>query len=131
MKKALTCAVVLLLAPVAGHADSIVDAMRDFGLMGTWASACNEDAGPANSHATYLVATGERAQLKTSAGADYEDSTYDIQDAKRVDGDKLLVRQALQGNDRVVLDVTLLKDNNRIKSGPRCFPTEPRSSRMV
>ena len=81
-----------------------------------------EDAGPANSHATYLVATGERAQLKTSAGADYEDSTYDIQDAKRVDGDKLLLRQALQGNDRVVLDVTLLKDNNRIRIWSSLFP---------
>jgi hypothetical protein len=122
MQKSLFCAVLFLLLPAVAQAQSATEALRAFSLLGTWASACNEDASPTNSHATYLVTASDGIQLRSVFGAGYEDSIYDIQEAKLVAPDKLSLRQVLVGNDRVTLDIILVKDNDRIRIWSSLFP---------
>jgi hypothetical protein len=122
MRKSIFCAALLLLLPVGAQASSATDALREFSLLGTWASACDEGASPTNSHATYLVTAADGIQLRSTFGAGYEDSIYDIQDAKLVAPDKLALRQVLVGNDRVTLDIILLKEADKIRVWSSLFP---------
>jgi len=112
----------VLLFPVLAHAQSAAAAMQDFGLLGTWAGECSQGPDPTNNHATYLVTSSGGLQLKYQSGADYEDSVYDILDAKRIAPDKLSLRQVLMSNDRVALDIVLLKENDKIRIWSSLFP---------
>ena len=94
---------------------SAADAMRDFGLIGTWAATCAEGASPSNNHATYLVTAAGASQLRYQSGADFEDSVYDIREAKLLAPDRLWLRQILTSNERVILDIVLVKENDKIR----------------
>jgi hypothetical protein len=122
MRTTLLCAALLVLCPALAQAQSATAAMQEFGLLGTWAGECSQGPGPANNHATYLVTSAGGLQLKYQSGADFEDSVYDILDVKRVAPDKLSVRQVLMGNERVTLDIVLLKDNDKIRIWSSLFP---------
>jgi hypothetical protein len=111
----------VLLFPALAHSQSAGAALQEFGLLGTWAGECGQDPSPTNNHATYLTSSGG-VQLKYQSGADYEDSVYDILEAKRVAPDKLSLRQVLTSNDRVTLDVVLLKDKDKIRIWSSLFP---------
>jgi hypothetical protein len=115
-------AALLLAVPALAHCQSASAALQDFGLLGTWAGECSQDASPANNRATYLVTSAGGLQLKYQSGADYEDSIYDISDVKRVAPDKLSLRQVLKSNDRVTLDIVLLKENDKIRIWSSLFP---------
>jgi hypothetical protein len=112
----------LLISPTVSQAQSDANALQEFGLFGTWAGECGQGPGPANNHATYSSTSSGAVQLRYESGADYEDSIYDISDAKRVAPDKLSMRQVLIGNDRVTLDIVLLKENDRIRIWSSVFP---------
>jgi hypothetical protein len=122
MRTTCLCAALLVLVPGLAHAQSATAAMQDFGLLGTWAGECSEDPSPTNNHATYLVTSAGGLQLKYQSGADFEESVYDILDAKRVAPDKLSLRQVLMSNDRVTLDIVLLKENDKIRIWSSLFP---------
>jgi hypothetical protein len=122
MRTTLLCAALVLLSPVLAHSQSATAAMREFGLLGTWASECAQNPSPTNNRATYLVTSSGGLQLKYQSGADYEDSVYDILDAKRLGPDKLSLRQVLMSNDRVTLDIVLLKENDKIRIWSSLFP---------
>jgi hypothetical protein len=122
MRTTLLCAALLVLLPVVAQAQSATAAMQDFGLLGTWAGECSQDASPTNNHATYLVTAAGGLQLKYQSGADFEESVYDILDAKRVAPDKLSLRQVLMSNERVTLDIVLLKEDDRIRIWSSLFP---------
>jgi|HubBroStandDraft_6_1064221.scaffolds.fasta_scaffold465899_1 hypothetical protein len=122
MRSPILCAALVLMFPALAQAQSAAAAMQDFGLLGTWAGECSQDAGPTNNHATYLVTSSGGLQLKYQSGADYEDSVYDILDAKRIAPDKLSLRQVLMSNDRVALDIVLLKENDKIRIWSSLFP---------
>jgi hypothetical protein len=121
MRTTFLCAALTLLFPVLAHAQSAA-AAQDFGLLGTWAGQCGQSPSPTNNHAIYLVTASGRLQLKYQSGADYEDSVYDILDAKRLGADKLSLRQVLTSNDRVTLDIVLLKENDKIRIWSSLFP---------
>jgi hypothetical protein len=121
MRTSFLCAALVVLFPVLAHSQSAGAAMQEFGLLGTWAGECSQDPSPTNNHATYLM-TSSGAQLKYQSGADYEDSVYDILEAKRVAPDKLSLRQVLMSNDRVTLDIVLLKEKDRIRIWSSLFP---------
>jgi hypothetical protein len=114
MRKSLLC-VLFLLLPISANAQSGQNAMRAFGLFGTWAAACQEAPSPANGHSTYAVTSAGGIELRNSFGEDYEIRVYNIVDARRVGPDKLSMRQVLAGNEDVVLDVIMLKENDRIR----------------
>ncbi len=122
MRTTILYATLVLLFPVLAHSQSAGAAMQEFGLLGTWAGECGQGAGPTNNHATYLVTSAGALQLKYESGPDYEDSIYDILDAKRVAPDKLSLREVLTSNDRVTLDIVLLKDNDKIRIWSSLFP---------
>jgi hypothetical protein len=122
MRTTLLCAALVLLSPVLAHSQSATAAMREFGLLGTWAGECAQNPSPTNNRATYLVTSSGGLQLKYQSGADYEDSVYDILDAKRLGPDKLSLRQVLMSNDRVTLDIVLLKENDKIRIWSSLFP---------
>jgi hypothetical protein len=122
MRTTLLCAALLALLPVVAQAQSATAAMQDFGLLGTWAGECSQGASPNNNHATYLVTAAGGLQLKYQSGADFEESVYDILDAKRVAPDKLSLRQVLMSNERVTLDIVLLKEDDKIRIWSSLFP---------
>jgi hypothetical protein len=122
MRTTFLCAALILLFPGLAHCQSAAAALQEFGLLGTWAGECAQSASPMNNHATYLVTSSGGLQLKYQSGADYEDSVYDILDAKRLGPDKLSLRQVLMSNDRVTLDIVLLKENDRIRIWSSLFP---------
>jgi hypothetical protein len=122
MRKLCLYLAIFLILPSLAPAETPTEALRGFSLLGTWASECGESASPTNSHATYLVTPSDGIQLKSAFGAGYEDSIYDVQDAKRIGPDKLSLRQVLLGNDHVTLDIVLLKDNDRIRIWSSLFP---------
>ena len=122
MRTTFLWAALVLLFPVLAHAQSAGAAMQEFGLLGTWAGECSQGPSPTNNHATYLMTSSGGLQLKYQSGADYQDSIYDILDAKRVGPDKLSLRQVLMSNDRVTLDIVLLKENGKIRIWSSLFP---------
>jgi hypothetical protein len=122
MRTTVLCAALVLLFPVLAHSQSATAAMQEFGLLGTWAGECSQNPSPTNNHATYLVTSSGGLELKYQSGADYEDSIYNILDAKRLGSDKLSLRQVLTSNDRVTLDIVLLKDNGKIRIWSSLFP---------
>jgi hypothetical protein len=122
MRTTFLCAALVLLFPVLAHSQSATAAMQEFGLLGTWAGECSQSPSPVNNHATYLVTSSGGLELKYQSGADYEDSVYNILDAKRLDSDKLSLRQVLTSNDRVTLDIVLLKDDGKIRIWSSLFP---------
>ncbi len=122
MRFPLLCAAVVALSPVLAHAQSAADAMRDFGLMGTWASTCAEGPSPANNHATYLVTDAGALQLRYQSGSDFEDSIYNISEAKLLEPGKLSLHQVLTSNEHVVLDIVLVRENDKIRIWSSLFP---------
>ena len=123
MRSTILCAALVLLLPAVAHSQSAADAMREFGLMGTWAGECSQEASPTNNYATYLVTSSGGLQLKYQSGTDDEDNIfYDLSAVKRVDEDKLSLRQVLTSNDRVALDVVLLKEGDKVRIWSSLFP---------
>ena len=122
MRTTFLCAALVLLFPVLAHSQSASAALQEFGLLGTWAGECSQSPSPMNNHATYSGTSSGAAQLRYQSGAEYEDSIYDILDAKRVGPDKLSLRQVLMSNDRVTLDIVLLKENDKIRIWSSLFP---------
>jgi hypothetical protein len=122
MRTTFLCAGFAVLFPALANSETVADALRDFGLIGTWAAACTEGASPTNSHATYQVTPAGALQLRYQSGADLEDSVYDIREAKMLAPDKLSLRQILTSNEHVVLDIVLVKENDRIRIWSSLFP---------
>jgi hypothetical protein len=122
MRTTLLGAAFAVLLPALAHSQSAADAMREFGLIGTWAATCAEDASPTNNHATYLVTAAGALQLRYQSGADFEDSVYDIREAKMLAPDRLSLRQILTSNERVILDIVLVKENDKIRIWSSLFP---------
>jgi hypothetical protein len=122
MRTTFLCAAFIAFLPGLANAQSTASALADFGLLGTWAGECRESASPTNNHATYAGTSSGGVQLRYQAGEGYEDSVYDIVEAKRLAPDRLSMRQVLMGNESVTLDIVLLKENDRIRIWSSVFP---------
>ena len=77
-------AVALTMAASLACAQSPNGAVKDFGLLGTWADNCNAQPGPSNQHATFSVTSGGAVLLRNDFGPAYGDMVYRIVDAKRL-----------------------------------------------
>jgi hypothetical protein len=122
MRNRFCCALLFLLLPSLAHAQAASGAIREFGLLGTWAGECSQAASPANNHATYAAAASGAIQLRYQSGEGYEESIYDIVEAKLIAPDRLSMRQVLAGNDKVTLDIVLMKEKDRIRIWSSAFP---------
>jgi hypothetical protein len=103
----------LVLAP--GLAQSPNGAVKEFGLLGTWADNCNAQPGPANQHATFSVTSRGTVMLRNDFGPVYGDMIYRIVEASRLSQFRLSLRQVLTSDAEVALDTVMLKTNARVR----------------
>ena len=104
-----------LLLTTFANAQSAAKVTQDFGLIGTWAVACEQSPGPKNEHAVFSLAAFDTIQLLNDFGPDYDDMVYVIVDAERLGPDRISLRQQLMTDRRVVLDIVMVKDNDKIR----------------
>ena len=115
MQKAVLSAILFLSLPGLASAQSVQSAMREFGLLGTWAAECKEGPSPGNTHATYLVTSAGGGQLSNAFGEGYAESVYDISEAKSLGPDRLSLREVMLSDKNIVLDIVLVKENGKIR----------------
>jgi len=115
MRKIFFCLVQSLLLLDLANAQPATRAIRDFDLLGRWAIECTRPASPMNEHSLFSLTSLGIAWVFNDFGPDYDGMVYRIVDAKRVAPDKLSLRQILATDDNVVLDIVIVKDNDRIR----------------
>jgi hypothetical protein len=105
----------ILPATNLASAQSPVSAIKDFGLIGTWADNCNANPGPSNQHASFSTTARGTIMLRNDFGPDYGDMVYRIVDAKRLGQFRISLRQLLITDDQIALDTVMMKAKDRIR----------------
>jgi hypothetical protein len=96
-------------------AQSPMNAIKEFGLLGIWADDCRSDPSPSNQYASFSINLRGNIQLHNDFGPDYGDMLYRIVDAKPVGRFRISLRQLLTTDDQIALDVVMLRSNDRIR----------------
>ena len=104
-------AVIGMLLSHAAQAQSVDKAMRDFGMLGTWAYDCKLPASNSNSHSTIVASPGRVTQTYDYGSG--SKNVYVIQHAV-IRGDKISTRELFLGN-KSMMDVVTLKKDGRIR----------------
>jgi hypothetical protein len=115
MRNTLIFAAHLLLLSGFSQAQSPTSAVEEFGLMGAWAIDCMHSPSPRNEHSVFSVTSIGTVQLRNDFGIDYDEMVYRIVDARRVSPDMVALRQVLTTDPGVVLDVVMLKVDDKIR----------------
>jgi hypothetical protein len=115
MRSAFICAVQVLLLTAFAQAQSPTNAVEEFGLLGSWAIDCAQSPSPRNEHTVFSVTSVGTIQLRNDFGIDYDEMVYRIVAARRVGPDMLALRQVLTTDSGVVLDVTMLKVDDKVR----------------
>src|SRR5436190_8830407 len=115
MRTILFSSVQVLLVTAAALAQSPTTTVQDFGLVGKWAIECNRPASPADEHALYAITPSGLIWVMSDFGPEYDGMVYYVVRAERVSADKVALRQVLASDETVVLDVVMVKDNERIR----------------
>jgi hypothetical protein len=115
MQKVFASAILFVLLSGVANAQSVQSALREFGLLGTWAAECKQGPSPGNTHATYAVTSAGGAELRNAFGEGYDDSIYNISEAKSLGPDRLSLRETMQSDKNIVLDIVLLRENGKIR----------------
>jgi hypothetical protein len=115
MRTILFCTIHVLLMTVCALAQSATTTVQDFGLVGKWAIECSRPASPANEHALYAVTSTGLIWVMNDFGPEYDGMVYHVVRAERVSPDKLALRQVLASDETVVLDIVMVKDNEKIR----------------
>ncbi|HEY7299376.1 MAG TPA: hypothetical protein VH684_15830 [Xanthobacteraceae bacterium] len=113
MRKGFACFLQSMLLVTCANAQSAV--VRDFGLLGEWASECSRPPSPANEHSLFALASSGAIWVLNNVGPYYDGMVYRIVEAERIGSDKLSMRQVLTTDEAMVLDVVVLKDNEKIR----------------
>jgi tetratricopeptide (TPR) repeat protein len=87
-------------------------AMKDFGLTGRFAPDCGSPPGRDNAYMSFQRENGQLRRV-LDAGPTVRPSSALILSAKRIDRDKIEVREQIESN---VLDVVMVRQNGRIRS---------------
>jgi hypothetical protein len=114
-RKALLCLVQFLLLTTFAGAQSAARVTQDFGLIGTWAVECDQSPSPKNEHAVFSVGESDTIQLLNDFGPEYDDMVYVIVDAERLAPNRISLRQVLTTDRRVVLDIVMVRDNDKLR----------------
>ena len=115
MRKLMLACVPFLVLTTFAQAQSVAGAVQDFQLLGIWAVDCYKLPAPRNEHATFSKTTDGDIQLINDFGRDYDYMVYRIVDARRIDNDRLALRQVLTTDSSIVLDVVVWKVNDKIR----------------
>jgi hypothetical protein len=103
------------LSATSASAQSPTNAVKEFGLFGTWAGDCNSNPSPANQYASFSVTSRGTIHLRNDFGPDYGDMVYRIVDARRIGQFQISLRQLLMTDDQVALDTVMMKAKDRIR----------------
>jgi hypothetical protein len=115
MRKVFLGAFALLMSSAFASAQPVQSALREFGLLGTWAAECAQGPSPGNTHATYAITPAGAAQVSNAFGDGYDVSVYSISEAKALGSDRLSLRETMVSDKNVVLDVVLVKENGKVR----------------
>jgi len=96
-------------------AQSPASAIKEFGVLGTWADDCGATASPANQYAIFSLTSRGNIELRNDFGPDYDRMVYRIVDAQRLSHFRLLLRQLLTSDDQIALNTVMMKANDRIR----------------
>jgi hypothetical protein len=107
--------VAVIVAAGLACAQSANGAVKEFGLIGTWADNCNARPGPANQHATFSVTARGTVLLRNDFGPDYGDMIYRVLEATRISQFRISLRQVLTTDGEVALDTVMLKANAKVR----------------
>jgi hypothetical protein len=94
---------------------SPASAIKEFGLLGTWADDCSAMPSSTNQYAIFSLTSRGNIELRNDFGPDYDQMVYRIVDAQRLSHFRLAVRQMLMTDDQVLLNTVLMKANDRIR----------------
>jgi hypothetical protein len=97
------------------EAQSPVSAVKQFGLLGTWAGDCSATPSPANQYTILSLTSRGNIELRNDFGPDYDQMVYRIVDAQRLSHFRLALRQLLTSDDQIILNTVMMKANDRIR----------------
>jgi len=97
------------------YAQSPASAIKEFGLLGTWADDCSATPSPANQYAIFSLTSRGNIELRNDFGPNYDEMLYRIVDAQRLTHFRLAFRQLLTSDDQVALNTVMMKANDRIR----------------
>ena len=105
-----------LAIPSLASAQSPRDVLRDFGLLGTWATDCNRQSDKDNFYTVYAGTTDGKVRRTYYNTPDREQAynEYIVTRAIRLPADQLSYRQE-GAVDHDKMDVILIKDGNKYK----------------
>jgi hypothetical protein len=105
-----------LLMPALASAQSSREVLRDFGMLGTWATDCSQPSGKNNFYAIYAGMTNGsvRRTYYNTPDRKVAYNEYIITRAIRLPADQLSYQQEGSANHDKI-DVILLKDGNKYK----------------
>lgn len=90
-------AIATVFAIQSAQAATVVETLRDFGLLGgSWATQCNVAASIENNHRTYSAMSGDLVQEYNDLGPDYEPNIATITVAVRLAPNQLQATSTLQ-----------------------------------
>lgn len=115
MRNVFICSIAWSLLPTFAHAQSATDAVQNFGLLGTWAAECSQSPSPRNEHAVFSLTTFGTVQVRNDFGRDYDEMVYHVVNARRIAAERLALRQVLATDMHVVLDVVMLKVEDKVR----------------
>jgi hypothetical protein len=116
MRKFLLCVAQLLCLTTWAGAQSVAETVQDFRLIGVWAVNCQEAPVPGNEHSIFSKTDNGAVLLMNDFGAHYDTMLYRITAAVRMDDERISIRQVLTNDPTIVVDVVLLKVNDRIRT---------------
>lgn len=112
-RRILLVVVIAAAAAMPAHAETGLGALKEFGVLGTWALDCGQDV-TAGEHEIFAMSSPDAATLTFSAGAPYRDRTYIIRSAERIAPDRLELHVGLE-RDAIALDIVLLKSAGTLR----------------
>ena len=98
----------------ASAAATVSETLRDFGLLGSWASQCDAPADIKNDRKTYSVISVDVVQEANDLGPQYEPNVSSITAAERLAPDRLQYTSTLQNG--VTRTLIILMRGNTIRT---------------
>ena len=103
----------------SAQAATVSETLRDFGLLGSWATQCNAAATIDNNHRTYSVVSEDIVQEYNDLGPDYEPNIATITAAGRVAPNQLQINSTLQSGAVRTLLIVMRGNTIRTMSNVR------------
>lgn len=108
-------ALLLMMAPPCVADESpVLDTLKQFGVLGTWAIDCAQPPNSQNEYSIYAASPSGGATLSYARGEPYRDIVYEIRTAAPVAESRLALHvSAMPG--RFSVDLVLLKENDTVR----------------